>query len=197
MHSKDDWSELMAQVSTSLQIEPLSAAAFRDFGDVIEAGRSGQQFVINKGFAVRYHDLARVEVSAGGGQVGLSVFRAQPRTLPLQLCTMERHLLGSQAFVAMSEISFLVVVAPPSEQLQVDRIRCFLTGTGQGVNYAPGTWHHPLIALDRVSDFLVVDRCGVAASGNNLDECDVTAAGLWVGGCCHVESMAFSAKILS
>jgi hypothetical protein len=32
----------------------------------------------------------------------------------------------------------------------------------------------------------------VAASGNNLDVCDVTAAALWVGGYCHVESIDVS-----
>ena len=151
-----------------LPTEPLTAEAFGAFGDVIEAGSDRQQCLINEGYATRYHDLARVDVSAGGGRVGLSVFRAQPRIFPMQVRIMERHPLGSQAFIAMSELPFLVVVAPASETLQVDRIRCFLAGKGQGVNYAPGTWHHPLIALNRASDFLVVDRCD--GSGNNLDE---------------------------
>jgi ureidoglycolate lyase len=154
--------------SIDVPIEPLSASAFSAFGDVIEAGSDRPHFLINEGFATRYHDLARVNVSAGGGRVGLSVFRAQPRTLPMQLRVMERHPLGSQAFVAMSELPFLVVVAPASDTLQVDQIRCFLAGKGQGVNYAPGTWHHPLIALNQPSDFLVVDRCN--GTGNNLDE---------------------------
>ncbi|MGB1299249.1 MAG: ureidoglycolate lyase, partial [Psychrobium sp.] len=30
-----------------------------------------------------------------------------------------------------------------------------------------GTWHHFCLALNEVSDFLVVDRCG---AGNNCDE---------------------------
>ena len=170
----------MEQAGTYLPVESLTAAAFREFGEVIEAGGDAQQFVINEGFAVRHHDLARVDVSAGGGRVGLSIFRARPRTLPMQLSVMERHPLGSQAFVAMSELPFLVVVAPAAEALQLDRIRCFLAGSGQGVNYAPGTWHHPLIALERESDFLVVDRCGAQASGSNLDECDVRSAMLWL-----------------
>jgi ureidoglycolate lyase len=87
----------MEQPATFLPVEPLTAAAFREFGDVIEAGGDAQQFTINEGFAVRHHDLARVDVSAGGGRVGLSIFRARPRTLPMQLSVMERHPLGSQA----------------------------------------------------------------------------------------------------
>jgi ureidoglycolate lyase len=161
-----------------LPIEPLSAEAFRPFGDVIEAGNSAQQFLINEGFATRHHDLAKVDVSAGSGRVGLSVFRALPRSLPFQLRVMERHPLGSQAFVAMSALPFLVVVAPRTEPLDMQQLRCFRAAAGQGVNYAPGTWHHPLIALERESDFLVVDRC--AGTGNNLDEVDVLAHQLWL-----------------
>jgi ureidoglycolate lyase len=40
------------------------------------------------------------------------------------------------------------------------------------VNYAKGVWHHPLIALDKVSDFIVVDRIG---EGNNCDEIHIDA----------------------
>ena len=170
--------EAMQKGVTFLPIEPLTADAFRAFGDVIAAGNSAQQFLINQGFATRHHDLAQVDVARDGGRVGLSVFRALPRALPMRLSAMERHPLGSQAFVAMSELPFLVVVAPPTEQLQLQLIRCFLAAPGQGVNYAAGTWHHPLIALERTSDFLVIDRC--AGSGNNLDEVDVTAAEIWL-----------------
>ena len=45
----------------------------------------------------------------------------------------------------------------------------------QGVNYAPGVWHHPLLALDAVCDFVVVDRSGTAP---NCDEVRVDPPGL-------------------
>jgi ureidoglycolate lyase len=93
---------------------------------------------------------------------------------------MERHPLGSQAFVAMSELPFLVVVAPATEALDLGRIRCFVARAGQGVNYSRGVWHHPLIALQRPSDFLVIDRSGGNAGHSNLDEVDVRSAGLWI-----------------
>jgi len=35
------------------------------------------------------------------------------------------------------------------------------------VNYRRNIWHHPLMAIGEVSDFLVVDRDG---PGNNLEE---------------------------
>ncbi|MEM7073073.1 MAG: ureidoglycolate lyase [Pseudomonadota bacterium] len=36
------------------------------------------------------------------------------------------------------------------------------------MQYAKGTWHHPLIALEAAQEFLVIDRIG---PGNNLQEC--------------------------
>ena len=51
-------------------------------------------------------------------------------------------------------------------------LRCFLASGTQGVSYAPGTWHHPLLALLPEQDFLVVDRAAPMgeAPGQNLEE---------------------------
>ncbi len=38
--------------------------------------------------------------------------------------------------------------------------QAFLATGDQGVNYAKNIWHHPLLALQAESDFLVVDRGG-------------------------------------
>ena len=46
--------------------------------------------------------------------------------------------------------------------------QAFVTHGWQGVNYARNVWHHPLIVLDAVRDFIVVDRGG---PGANLEEC--------------------------
>jgi ureidoglycolate lyase len=47
------------------------------------------------------------------------------------------------------------------------------------VNYAPGTWHHPLLALGRISDFLVIDRSGPADIGN-CDERPLPERTYWI-----------------
>ena len=92
---------------TSLAVAPLTPQGFAPFGDVISARPDGQQFHINQGFATRFHDLARIDVGQDAdGRVLVNVFRALPRALPMQLQVMERHPLGSQAFVAMSELPF-------------------------------------------------------------------------------------------
>ena len=91
-------SDLHRQVLT---IEPLSSEAFIPFGDVIEASDAARHFPINDGYAERYHDLARVDVASGGGRALINIFRAKPRGLPFELRLLERHPLGSQAFVPL------------------------------------------------------------------------------------------------
>lgn len=149
----------------ALRAEVLTREAFRPFGDVIELD-GATHFPINDGTTERYHDLAAVDVSRQGGRPVINVFRAQPRTLPLELKMMERHPLGSQAFLPLSERPYLVVVAPSGE-LGLSGLQAFVTRGWQGVNYARNVWHHPLIALGSVSDFIVVDRGG---EGVNLEE---------------------------
>ncbi len=169
----------MSKPPRILATEPLTAQAFAPFGDIIEASDSAHHFPINGGSTERYHDLARVDVAGGGGRAILSIFRGQPRRLPMQLLLLERHPLGSQAFMPLSPLPFLVVVAPGGEAPDLARLRCFRAAPGQGVNYARGTWHHPLLALDAPSDFLVVDRGG-ATGDANCDEYPLTGAPCWI-----------------
>ena len=162
-----------------LRAEPLSAEAFKPYGDVVEAGDAAQRYGVNRGDAVRYHDLAKVDVWAGGGRPIISIFRALPHALPLRLTMMERHPLGSQAFVPLGPQPYLVVVAVPGPPPEPRQLRCFVAAPGQGVNYARGTWHHPLLALQAVSDFLVVDRGGPPLPAN-CDEHPLEGMPVWV-----------------
>lgn len=156
-----------------LRVEPLTREAFAPFGEVIEASDAVRHFTINAGNTERYHDLARIEPGPEG-RVIVSIFRGQPRALPFTVTMMERHPLASQAFVPLSGRPYLVVVAPAGEAPRVDTLRVFLARGEQGVNYAPGVWHHPLLALEAVSDFLVVDRAG---PGHNCDEVLIDSPG--------------------
>ena len=159
----------------SLRLEPLTREAFAPFGDVIEL-EGARHFPINAGTTERFHDLANVEVGfESGGRPLINVFRGQPRPQPVVVSMMERHPLGSQAFVPLNDKPYLVVVAPAGD-LDESKIRAFVTSGWQGVNYAKGVWHHPLIALGEVSDFIVVDRGG---EGLNLNEQDLVEP-LWL-----------------
>jgi len=165
----------MHATDTVLPVLPLTSEAFAPCGQVISAASAMQCYTINEGTALRFHDLARIDTTRDGGRPVLSLFRASPRPLPLQVKLMERHRLGSQAFVPLGTQRFLVLVAPPGPAPTAAALRCFMAAPGQGVNFDAGTWHHPLIALDGGGDFLVIDR--VAADG--APDCDeVTLPGL-------------------
>jgi ureidoglycolate lyase len=160
--------------TATLRPEPLTREAFAPFGDVIEASEAARHFTINAGNTERYHDLAKIDAGPDG-KVIVSIFRGQPRQLPFQVEMMERHPLASQAFIPMSGRPYLVVVAPPGVPPTARDLRVFLARGDQGVNYAAGVWHHPLLALDAVCDFLVVDRSG---SRPNCDEIQLEGPGL-------------------
>lgn len=150
--------------------EPLTADAFAPFGDVIEATDAAEVMPINYGWTTRYNALA--DVAVGDGRAIISIFRSKPLTPPV-LKIFERHPLGSQAFMPLNGRPFLVAVAP-SGDFDAAGVRVFRAAATQGVNYAKGTWHHFLLALEAESDFLVVDRDG--AIGENLDEIELSEA---------------------
>ena len=147
-------------------IAPLTASAFEPFGRVIEAGL-GEVRIINGGTTERHHALCHVS-HADGRQPILSIFRGQPRDLPMTVAMMERHPLGSQAFVPLDGQDWIAVVAEDVDG-RPGPPRAFLCGAWQGVSYDRNVWHHPLIALGVRSDFLVADTDGADA---NLEEAD-------------------------
>ena len=132
----------------AVRAEPLTAAAFAPFGEVIEADPRRAR-VINDGWTLRDHALARVD--AEGAPAILSIFRGRPRPLRAEL--LERHPLGSQAFVPLGRRPWVTVVAEAPDA----PLRAFLCGPEQGVQIGRGVWHHPLLTL-AAQDFLVVDR---------------------------------------
>jgi ureidoglycolate lyase len=146
-----------------LVTEPLSAAAFAPFGDVLEAAGSPDR-MINAGLCARFHDRARLDFAEG--RAGLSIFDAVPRALPYSFDLVERHPLGSQAFLPMTASPFLVLVAP-DEGGAPGIPRAFLTNGAQGINLHRGTWHGVLTPLAAPGLFAVVDRIG---EGANLEE---------------------------
>jgi len=151
----------------SLPVRPLDKQAFAPFGDVVTTD-GAELRLINQGSTGRFHDLAGIDVTDQGGRAVISLFRGQPFAPPVEIAMMERHPLGSQLFYPLSSRPFLAVVAP-DEGGRPGAPLAFLCPPGAGVNYAKNAWHHPLISLEAVSDFLVIDREG---PGDNLEERD-------------------------
>lgn len=152
-------------MSHFLSIEPLTREAFAPFGTVIEADPASMR-LINGGNTERFDALAEVDVTGEDARVIVNIFRGQPRGFPYVLDMMERHPFGSQSFSPLGDRPWLAVVAE-DEGGRPGRPRVFQASGRQGVNYGRNVWHHPLMTLGAVSDFLVVDRAG---PGHNLEE---------------------------
>jgi len=156
-------------MTRALVVRPLTRQAFAPFGDVIDT-EGANQFLINNGTTTRFHDLAKVETEGPGARALVSIFRGRAFQLPVAIAMLERHPLGSQAFFPLQPLPWLVVVAPDQEG-RPGMPQAFLVKSGsgglRGVNYHRNVWHHPLIALEAESDFIVVDRGG---DGVNLEE---------------------------
>lgn len=150
-------------MSRVIHTKPLTVQCFAPYGDVLRLKDSPDK-LINQGLCGRHHDLALMDF--GDGRAGISLFDAEPRTLPYRLEMMERHPAGSQAFLPMSMTSFLVIVAP-DEDGAPGQPEAFLTTPGQGINLHRNIWHGVLTPLQSPGLFAVIDRIG---DGDNLQE---------------------------
>lgn len=153
-----------------LDLELLTREAFAPFGTVMDIGATEKR-MINGGTTERFHALAMADTESEGGRTILSLFRGQPRAFPYAVAMMERHPLGSQAFFPLTPRPWIAVVAPDAGG-KPGQPRAFLVEGNVGVQYAANVWHHPLIAVGQVSDFLVMDREG---GGVNLEEASYDA----------------------
>ena len=138
---------------------PLTPEAFAPFGDVLDA--TGDFRLINDGLCRRHHDRAVIDVT--DARPGISIFLAEPRSLPYDFSLIERHPEGSQAFLPMHQNPFLVLVSTSPADIP----RAFLTNGAQGINLHRGVWHGVLTPLHAPGLFAVVDRIGTTP---NLQE---------------------------
>ena len=148
-----------------IKIKPkkINKTNFSKFGQIIDTSKK-KYFRINNGYAKRYDNLGKINTSLKKGRTIVSIFSAKKRKFPMKVDMMEKHPLGSQAFVPMKETSFLVFVAPKGNKPDLKKIQSFRIPKQTGINLNPGIWHFPLISTKDMN-FLVVDRKG---KGNNL-----------------------------
>jgi ureidoglycolate lyase len=146
-------------MSKILNIEPLSSDAFGMFGDVIGGDMPGDGVVINQGTTLKF-DAQALSLDSNGGQAKAYLYRAQGQNLPLPLQMLERHRLGSQTFVPLNGVNFIVVVAASSidsKAPDLASLRAFWADGRCAVTLDAGTWHHGLIATSD-GDFVVIER---------------------------------------
>ena len=149
----------------SIDVKPkqITKENFSKFGDLISTANV-KPININEGFAERYDDLANLDTIKDSGKTIVSIFSALKRSFPMKINMMEKHPLGSQAFIPMKETTFLSFVAPEGNKPDLNLVEAFIIPKGLGINYKAGIWHFPLISTEDMN-FLVIDRKGL---GNNL-----------------------------
>ncbi|MDA7428350.1 ureidoglycolate lyase [Primorskyibacter aestuariivivens] len=150
-------------MSQRITMEPITAEVFAPFGDLMDCSGDPDK-IINQGLCGRFHDRAVLDFD--GGRAGISLFQAKLRELPYKLDMMERHPLGSQAFIPMSMEAFLVIVAQDTGN-RPGEPSAFVTQPGQAINFHKNTWHGVLTPIAGSGLFAVVDRIG---AGENLEE---------------------------
>ena len=136
---------------------------FAAYGDLISSDNI-KPMDINAGYAKRFDNLANINTSKDEGKTIVSIFSALKRSFPMKIDMMEKHPLGSQAFIPIKETTFLCFVAPQGESTEINKIQSYIIPPKTGINYKPGIWHFPLISTEN-TDFLVIDRKG---NGENL-----------------------------
>ena len=149
---------------------PLSADVFAPYGELVSPASARSVYPVNDGRAQRFAHLATQESLRTGLTQELSLYRLTPSTLPLEVSYFERHPLSSQLFYPLCASRYLVVVcaAAPDGRPDATRAVALLAEAGVGINYHPGVWHYPLVALDQGGDFLMM-----MAQGGGEQDCEI------------------------
>ena len=142
-----------------IKAKKITKKNFSKFGQLIDTSKKNP-ININNGYAQRFDNLINIDTSKKKGKAIVSVFKAKKRRFPMKIDMMEKHPLGSQAFIPMEDEKFLVFVAPRGDRPNINKIQSFVVPKQPGVNYYAGIWHFPLISMKNMN-FLVVDRKGI------------------------------------
>lgn len=150
----------------------LTAAEFSPYGDIVGTQSARAVFKVNDGRAERFAHLALQQSVAPACKQELSLYRLNPSTLPLDVSYFERHPLTTQIFYPLCAARYLVLVCPSAADGSPDaaRAQAWVAPAGLGINYHPGVWHYPLVALDEGGDFLML-----MAEGAGAQDCEISA----------------------
>ncbi len=150
----------------TLWIDPITPQAFAEYGQLLGGGAAQEAVSINAGTTLKFA-AADLALTSPGGEPGLFIYRTVAQSLPLSLMLLECHQLGSQTFIPLANLSFVVVVAKSQIEGHSDgattrvpdlsTLRAFWVDGHQGVNLSAGTWHHPLISLHD-GELVVIER---------------------------------------
>jgi ureidoglycolate hydrolase len=156
-----------------IRIEPLTRTGFRLYGDVVDVQRETGSSA-NQGTATRFNHLTKLvnkrtkgafliddELTHPPATDNVCIFRVKPAQIPFHIKLLERHKYSTQMFIPMTnqKASYLVIVClndPATNRPDIKTLRAFRATSMQAFNYKPGTWHHPMVGLESIIDFVCV-----------------------------------------
>jgi len=152
--------------------ELLTQERFKLYGDVISLPTTSQgvssSVSANQGTAKRINHLARIIQKTGRpsgqpAQLNPCFFVTAPQckgTNIFSIQLLERHLFSSQLFLpcrSANDAHYLVIVCLNNSVDKPDlrTLKAFIATSNQGINYHPGVWHHPMVALNKTITFFM------------------------------------------
>ncbi|RHZ78657.1 hypothetical protein Glove_158g39 [Diversispora epigaea] len=159
----------MTTVAHNIRVTPANQGTARKYNNIAPVINIRQNDIISK--KKNNEDAQFISKAVPN----LSLYRCLPvKTLPFKVKLLERHLYSSQAFIPMcggtKVQSYLIVVCLSDHDGKPDlkTLKSFLCSSSQGINYYPGVWHHPMIALDETTNFV----CLTHESGVPNQDCE-------------------------
>ncbi len=151
---------------------------YRPYGDLLSADPGVRGDVVprdaNQGTAVRRNGQIALEHSRPHARPNFASFRCAPRTgWPMPLLLLEKHPRSTQVFVPMNAKRYLAIVALGGEAPDLATLRAFVVEAATAISYRPGVWHHPMVALDAITDF----ACLAWEDGTSEDAVEHSLAG--------------------
>lgn len=153
-----------------VRAEAITTERYAAYGEIVRAGDAERARSANHGTAAAWDALATlVNARGAAARATASLFRCAPHeggALPVRW--LERHPDSTQMFVPMRAARYLVVVARGDGAPDLGTLAAFVVEGAQAITYAPGVWHHPMVALDAEADF--VNVLFVDGSARDCDE---------------------------
>jgi len=166
----------------TLSATPIDPERYAPFGAVVAAHGGVAPRIANHGAAVAWDALATlIDTRGSAAAIHASLFRCKPLSgTSLEIRRLERHPRSTQLFVPMNATRYLVIVAQGGDDPDLSTLAAFVVGATQAITYAPGIWHHPMVALAAETDFVNIvgaARREVAdgAVHGTTDDCDERA----------------------
>ena len=140
----------------TLIAQPINQSAFAAYGWLVDSSK-GNGTAINHASSRRLDGLSELALDASGGKPCLAVFKAAARDPAGPWHELEKHSLGTQTFIPLNGVRYLVLVALGGDQPDASTLAAFTVEGHQAITLRPGIWHHGLLALED-GDFVVIER---------------------------------------